>query len=83
MVEMEVSRMYRMEGEKSLKAFVDLAIDNSFIVKGLRIVSGKNGLFVGLPRQQGKDGKWYESVVAINEEVKNRLNEVVLKAYEE
>ena len=79
--ELSVKRMVRFDGEGSLKAFCDLAIGDAFLIKGLRVVEGKRGLFVSMPRQQGKDAKWYESVVALTKEVSAEVARVVLEAY--
>ena len=81
-VDLSVKRLVKFDGESSLKAYVDLEIGNLFLVKGLRVVEGKNGLFVSMPRQQGKDTKWYDSVVALTKEVKQEVGRVVLEAYQ-
>ncbi len=77
----EVARLHRVENGSSLKAFADVVI-GQVLVKGVRIVEGKNGLFVGMPKTQGKDGKWYETVKIINDEVKQELQSAVLEAYQ-
>lgn len=79
----EVKRLHKLENEGKLKAFADIAIAGLILIKGLRIVDGKNGLFVGMPRRQGKDGQWYQAVFPLSEEVKNRLQEIVIQAYQE
>ena len=81
--ELEVKRLIRFDGGSSLKAYVDLSINNQFLIKGLRVVEGKTGLFVSMPRQQGKDSKWYDSVVALDKEVRKAVGRVVLEAYEQ
>ncbi len=78
----EVSRIYKIDGDSKLKAFVDLSLDG-VIIKGLRIVSGSSGLFVGMPRHQGKDGKWYNTVYPATKEIQQRINSLVLAAYQE
>ena len=80
-VDVSVKRLVKFGGEGSLKAFCDLAIGERFLVKGLKVVEGKHGLFVSMPRQQGKDRKWYDSVVALNREAKDEVDRVVLEAY--
>lgn len=81
--EMEVVRLRRFDDEESkLKAFVDVAI-SGFIVKGLRLVEGQKGLFLGMPQEQGKDGRWYSSFYPKSPEVLEALTEVVLAAYQE
>lgn len=78
---LSVKRILRFEGEGTLKAYCDLVIDDRFLVKGLRVVEGKNGLFVSMPRQQGKGAKWYDSVVALTKETKAEVSRIVLEAY--
>lgn len=83
MLGLEVKRLYRFEGDGPAKAICDVSIEDQFLVKGFRIVEGRNGLFVTNPRQQGKDGKWYGVAYPLTEEVKRDLAEVLLKAYSE
>ena len=78
-----VKRMVRFEGKGTLKAYVDVVIGDAFLVKGLRVVEGRNGLFVSMPRQQGKDHKWYDNVVALTKEAKGAIGRVVLEAYQQ
>ena len=80
-MDLRVKRLLHFDGEGSLRAFCDLALGDSFLIKGLRIVDGKNGLFVSMPRHQGKDGKWYDGVVPLSQEVKTAVEQVVLIAY--
>ena len=75
--------MYRFQGDSKLQGFADLIIAGSFIVKGLRILKGKNGLFVGMPSQKGKDGQWYSAAYPLTRELKERINELVLDAFRE
>ncbi|MCM8789493.1 MAG: SpoVG family protein [Candidatus Omnitrophica bacterium] len=78
----QVSRIYRFDGDTKLKAFVDISL-GGIVVKGLRIVDGNKGLFVGMPRHKGKDGKWYDTVYPTTKEIKEELNSLVLTAYQE
>ena len=80
-VKIEVARLHRFDGEGTLKAFVDINFGDMLIVKGVRVVSGKKGLFVSLPREKGKDGKWYETVSPLTDDLRQKLGEVVLEAY--
>ena len=81
--ELSVKRLIRFDGGGSVKAYCDLSIDERFLVKGLRVVEGKSGLFVSMPREKGKDAKWYDSVVALTKETKQEVGRVVLTAYEQ
>ena len=79
---LEVTRMSRLNSDSSVKAFCDVAINGSFMIKSLKVVYGKNGLFVSMPREQGRNGQWYDTVSPITREAKDSLARIVLKAYE-
>ena len=81
-VEMEVKRINKLEGDGALRAFCDVTIAEMFLVKGLRVVEGKKGLFVSMPQEQGKDGNWYDTVIPLSKEARQQISEVVLKAYQ-
>ena len=81
--ELAVKRLVKFDGEGSLKAYCDLMIGNLFLVKGLRVVDGKNGMFVSMPRQQSKGGKWFDSVETLTKETKTEVERLVLAAYKE
>ncbi len=76
----QVSRLYKLESEGKTKAFVDIDFDG-VVVKGLRVVEGKNGLFVSMPRKQGKDGQWYNAIYPQNKQLQQKISEIVLAAY--
>ena len=78
-----VQQLVRLNGKSTVKAICDVIIDHRFLVKGVRVVEGKQGIFVSMPRQQGKDGKWYDSVTALTGEAKADVSRAVLRAYEQ
>lgn len=80
-LKLEVVRLHKLDGTGSTKAFCDLSILDTFVVKGLRIVAGEKGLFVSMPREEGKDGKWYNTVIPLKREVKDEIERLVLEAY--
>lgn len=77
----KVTRLHRLDGASSIRAFVDVAINESLLLKGLRIVQGKNGLFVSMPREKGKDDKWYETIHPMSKQVKEEISSAILSAY--
>ena len=81
-LEFKVKRIYRLEGDESTKAFVDLVVNDGLLVKGLRIVNGQKGLFVSMPREQGKDSKWYDTIRPLNKGIQQEISSAVLSAYE-
>ena len=80
-LEFKVKRIYRLEGNGNTKAFVDLVVNDGLLIKGLRIVNGQKGQFVSMPREQGKDSKWYDSIRPLNKEIQQQIQSAVLSAY--
>lgn len=77
----KVERVEQLHSDGPTKAFVDLLILDTFMVKGLRIVEGQDGLFVGMPREQGRDGKWYDTFYPVSDEMGKGLEELILEEY--
>ena len=78
----QVNRIHKVDGDSKLKAFVDISLAG-VVISGLKVVDGSNGLFVGMPRHQGKDGKWYNTVYPASKEMQQEINDLVLAAYNE
>ena len=79
---LKVVRLHRLDSESKTKAFADITIGD-FLVKGLRIVQGQKGLFLAMPQEKVKDGKYYPSFAPLTDEAKQALSETVLAAYNE
>lgn len=68
-------------GNSKTKAFIDLEIDDTLVIKGLTLIEGKNGLFLSFPSTKGKDGKYYNSVYSLDKEWKKLLQNECVKKY--
>ena len=68
-----------------LKAIASVSLDGMFVVKNLKVMDGRKGLFVAMPQEvySGKDGqKQYSNVFfALTNSGKTQLQDVVLDAY--
>jgi len=80
-LKLAVNRLHKLDGTGHTKAFCDLSVLDSFVIKGLRVVEGEKGLFVSMPQEAGKDGKWYSTVIPLKREVKDEIERLVLEAY--
>ena len=81
MVAVKVDKIHKLKGDSSIKAVVDLILLDCFCVKGIRIVEGREGLFVSMPQEQNKDGMYYDVFHPINQELRERLQELILAEY--
>ena len=70
----------------STKAIASVTLDSWFVVKGLRVVDGKKGLFVSMPQESymDKGEKKYSNIFfPITNAAKMELQDAVLKAYDQ
>ncbi len=77
-----VKRIIRFENDTGVKALCDVSVCDQFLIRGVRIVNGRNGTFVSMPRQQGKNGKWYDTVTMLKPSVKEEMQRALMEAYE-
>ena len=77
-----VTRLVKWNNNGALKAFCDLAVDHQLLIKGIRIVAGRKGAFVSMPRQQSKDERWHDVVVPLTRETKVEIARVILEAFQ-
>lgn len=80
-LELQVQRIYRFESDRPLKAFADIIVNDVLLIKGIKVLEGKNGLFVSMPQEQAKDKKWYDSVRCLSQEIREKITQAVLTAY--
>lgn len=79
---MKINRMNPYDGESKTNAFFDLETEEGIIIKGFTLVESAKGLFVSLPSEKGKDGKYYDKVL-MPSELRNQLYEIALSHYNE
>lgn len=70
-------------GNSKTKAFVDLELDSTLVIKNLTLVEGNTGLFLSFPSKKGKDGKYYNSVYSLDKEWLKLLQDACIKKYNE
>ncbi len=80
-IDIKVIRIHRLPHNGRVKAFVDLGINDAILIKGLRIIQGKKGLFISMPLEQGKNERWYEQVRCLNQDIRSLIAQKVLEAY--
>jgi len=71
-----------LRDEDRLKAFVSITFDNAFVVRGLKVIEGNNGLFVAMPSRRRKDGEFRDIAHPINNETRQMIEKAVLGEYQ-
>ena len=76
-----VTRVVKVGGARALKAFCDVAVGHLVVIRGVRGVECRQGLFGSLPRQQSQAGRWHHSVVPLTQDAQVHLSRTVLDSY--
>ena len=81
---MEVTdvRIRRVSAEGKMKAIVSITLDDVFAVHDIKIIEGENELFVAMPSRQSSDGRFRDVAHPINREMRMKIQDAILKAYE-
>ncbi|MBR3241408.1 MAG: septation protein SpoVG family protein [Parasporobacterium sp.] len=75
-------RIRKLEDNKTIKAYASVVIDDSIAINRVRVLEGRNGLFVSLPALKGADGQYRDIAHPVTSEGRKQLNQAVLDAYE-
>jgi stage V sporulation protein G len=64
-----------------LRGFATIIIDDSFVVKNIKIIQGKNGLFIAMPSYKLKNGEYKDVAHPLNTETRDHLEQLILDKY--
>jgi len=67
--------------EEKLKAFVSLTFNEALVVRGIKIIEGRERLFVAMPSRPRQDQAFQDIVHPINQEARRCLESHVLNVY--
>ena len=67
--------------EEKLKAYVTIVLDDCFVVRDLKIISGGMGLFVEMPSKKRSDGSYKDVAHPLNKSTRMGMEKQILEAY--
>jgi len=70
-----------LRNEAKLKAYASITFDDCFVVRNLRVIEGKKGLFVAMPSKKRKDGTHQDIAHPITREMREKIENTVLDEY--
>ena len=68
--------------ELKLRAVASITIDECFVIHDIKVIEGKDGLFISMPSRKTPDGEFKDIVHPINTETREMIKTAVLEAYE-
>ena len=75
-------RVRKISKEGKMKAVVSVTIDDEFVVHDIKVIEGDKGLFIAMPSRRSSDGEYRDVAHPINTSTRDRLQAVILEAYE-
>ena len=72
-----------LRDDAKLKAFASITLDDCFVIRGLKIISGQSGTFVAMPSRKRKDGDYQDIAHPINNTTRTWMENIVLEKYHE
>ena len=65
-----------------IRANATVTLGGCFVIHGVRVLKGINGLFVSMPARRGSDGAFYDIAHPVSRDFARRLNTAVLTEYQ-
>lgn len=75
-------RITPREEDGRLKAFANITFDDCFVVRGLKVIDGNDGLFVSMPSRKRADGTYQDVAHPIENDTRHDIETAVLEAYD-
>ena len=77
---MEINTV-RLVNIGKIKAKVAIKTSEGFIIKGFKVVETENGIFVAMPSERTRLGKYIDTVTITDDSLKEMLETIVVDAY--
>lgn len=74
-------RVRPIQPKGNLLAFASMNINGCFAVEGLKVVNGKNGLFVNMPSQKDSQGQYRDVCFPLDKGFRQQISDAVLGEY--
>lgn len=79
MMEIKVNIRHRNESGPTL-AYASVELGGCFVIREVRVIEGKNGLFAAMPSRKVED-RYEDICFPCTRELRRRINDAVLEAY--
>ena len=75
-------RVRKLTKEGKMRAVVSVTLDNEFVVHDIKVIEGDKGLFIAMPSKKATDGEYRDIAHPINSATRDKLQQIILDAYE-
>jgi len=74
-------RIRKVEEDGKLRAYVTVTFDQCFVVHNVKIIEGKDGLFIAMPSRKTATGEYKDVAHPISPEFRTELQNKILSEY--
>lgn len=74
-------RVNKLNKDNRLRAIASVTFDDCFVVHGIRVIEGDEGLFIAMPSRKLKNEKFLDTAHPINNEFRQEMEETVVAEY--
>lgn len=70
-----------VDGDEKLKAYVTIKLDDSFVIRDMKVIKGTTGYFVAMPAKKMKDGTYRDLVHPLDKPTRQMLEDLILNEF--
>ena len=67
--------------DRMLKAYAAITFDDCFVIRDMKVIQGRKGIFVAMPSRRQADGSYRDIAHPLDTQTRNRIQEQVLRVY--
>ena len=75
-------RVRKITKEGKMKAVVSITLDDELVIHDIKVIEGDKGLFIAMPSKKEADGEYRDIAHPINSRTRERIQIMILDAYE-
>ncbi|MBO5409212.1 MAG: septation regulator SpoVG [Clostridia bacterium] len=76
-------RVRKVNSVGKMKAVVSVTFDGCFVVHDIKVIEGKERLFIAMPSRKTAEGEFKDVAHPISSELRDELQSLILAKYEE
>lgn len=76
-------RIARKKTQENLIAYADVTFNEAFVLHGLKVMEGQNGMFVAMPSRRMPSGEFKDIAHPIKPDLRQEITDAVAAKYQE
>lgn len=70
-----------VNSENKVKAMASVTFDNVFVVTGIKVVEGQNGVFIAMPQRKTASGEYKDVCFPLTADFRKAISGEIIEAY--